>query len=244
MTPDRHTLFVQPYHPDVLRQPVPLFNAAARDRQRVALVWNTFRTLEQIAPPFWLRRLVARLHGLPPGGTGAPQTVRVSCWRDLPLTPQACLRRARHGTVSVDAFIETEESVVALACPADDRLPVLASDTADGNLLDVVEAMSWAAGSRRLYAGVVLPPEGDPQRWEARLTHRARTVMRLLAGDSLTANVRGIGVTTWPAIAALVDEVAEAGVLDARERQIGAETARWLQRGLGTVPAAAARRRA
>ena len=57
--PDRFV--IAPHHPDRLRRPALPPGAVLDQRFNQALVWNTFRTLELIAPSFWLRRFHLRL---------------------------------------------------------------------------------------------------------------------------------------------------------------------------------------
>ncbi len=224
------TFVVHPYHPDLLRRPEPPMATMLRDIPRQALAWNLFRTLEQVAPPVWLRLLVASLIGFPEGGIGAPQTVRVSCWAALPHPPAASLRRGRRGTVDVDVLIETEVCVVALATPSLEELasPLL-MDTPAGSLLDLAEATGWHAGRRRAYVGVVIPPEADPGRWRSRVLRRASLVSRLVrANAGGDTNLAGVGVTSWPAQLEMLRTLAETEALPVGERRIAADTAAWM----------------
>ena len=76
---------ISPHHPDRLRRPSPRGAAAGRDRFQQALTWNVFRTLELVAPAYWLRRFHTRLTGQP--SLVPPQIVDVHLWRALPLPP-------------------------------------------------------------------------------------------------------------------------------------------------------------
>jgi hypothetical protein len=49
------------HHPDASRRPAPAPGLIGVENRRAALTWNVFRTLELIAPAFWLRRFRARL---------------------------------------------------------------------------------------------------------------------------------------------------------------------------------------
>jgi hypothetical protein len=132
------------------------------DRLRHALTWNVFRTLEQIAPSFWMRPLVARMGSLEEDYGSAPHVCAISCWAQLAPAPQAVLRRARQMPVRADVVIETDDTVISLLVPSLAELTnTVLSDTAAGGLLDIVEATSVLAGVRAAYAGVVLPVGAD-----------------------------------------------------------------------------------
>jgi hypothetical protein len=70
------------------------------------LTWNVFRTLELIAPSFWLRRFRARLDAVTSLEAGGP-SLSVHLWAVLP-TPA---ERWRQEPVRVDALTETDTAV-------------------------------------------------------------------------------------------------------------------------------------
>jgi hypothetical protein len=111
ITADRDRFVIAPHHPDRLRRPPARPGAVERDRFQQALTWNVFRTLELLAPAFWLRRLHVRLTGDEP--PPAAQIVQVSLWPALPLPPIQRIDGARPD-VRVDVAIETEHSVWTL----------------------------------------------------------------------------------------------------------------------------------
>ena len=82
---------ISPHHPDPLRRRIPRAAAADRDRFQQALTWNVFRTLEMVAPAYWLRRFHTRLTGQP--SLVAPQIVQVQLWRRLPVASNPADRR-------------------------------------------------------------------------------------------------------------------------------------------------------
>src|SRR5688500_11532959 len=132
------------------------------DRLRHALTWNSFRTLEQIAPSLWMRPLLARCAGLSDGYDSAPHVVSVSCWSRIAPTPSAMLRRGRREPMPVDVIVETDDTVVSFITPSpEDLLARVLSETAEGGLLDLAEATAWLAGTRHAYLGIVLPVEAD-----------------------------------------------------------------------------------
>lgn len=231
---DPFALTQQPYHPDVLRQP-PVSAADPRgDRRRAALLWNTFRALEDTAPAFWLRRFVARLGGLSEGVAFAPHTVAIRCWCELPLAPSAMLRRGKRGAVPVDVLVETEDLVVAVCAPSLETLAGrLLTDTDEPGLLEVAEAAMWKAGARPAFVAVLLPPEADEAVWSARVGRRARIVRQILAADERTKNsLRGLGTLVWADLVAILRDVATSPIIRFDEGARAAALVRWLTRAL------------
>lgn len=238
MTGDTYARFVSPYHPDALREPDVTASDLIGDRRRLALVWNVFRTFEQLYPPFWLRRLIARLCGLSEGAAFAPHTALVRCWHTWPLTPAAMMRRGKRAPIPVDIVIDAEDLVLALRAPRLAELAATLADTAETGLLELAEAVSWQAGVRHAYAGIVLPPEADESTWIPRVQRRQLMVLRALRDQPHAANLRGCGVLTWTELRAVLGEASGEELLPARERELAAGTTRWMTRVLGaSVPA-------
>ncbi len=137
----RDQFVISPHHPDRLRRRFPLAAAAGRDRFQQALTWNVFRTLELVAPAYWLRRLHTRLTGQP--SLVPPQIVDVHLWRALPLPPILQIDGARPD-VTTDVVIETEHDVWILIVPRQGEVP----DTQE-RAVDVIDAeRGWRARGR------------------------------------------------------------------------------------------------
>ena len=228
-TYDAYRLFISPYHPDTLRQPIETV-VTHTDRLRHALTWNVFRTLEQIAPAFWMRPLVAALGGLADDYASAPHVCSVSCWDWLDPAPVAMLRRARRSAVRADVIIDTDDTVMTLLVPdAADVLARVLSDTAEGGLLDLVEATSFKSGVRVAYVAVVLPPECDSDIWMTRVRRRANAIARVVNASSRTVrNARAIGALRWRDLERIVIEASGSQCLHESERLLAAGTARWM----------------
>ena len=231
---DAFRFFVSPYHPDSLKVPAvgPVFDAG--DRLRHALTWNVFRTLEQIAPSFWMRPLVARMGGLAEDYGSAPHVCEITCWTHLASAPWAMLRRGRRAPVRADVVIATDDTVVSLLVPSLSEVTTsVLADTAEGGLLDLLEATSVLAGVRAAYAGVVLPLGADNETWIARVNRRAQGVHRVLrASVRRTANARGIGALNWHELLAIVDDAARSDLLPPSERRIASHTVSWMNERL------------
>jgi hypothetical protein len=236
---DVFRFFVSPYHPDVLRQPLADAGAVASDRLRHGLTWNVFRTLEQIAPAFWMRPLVASLGALTSEYNSAPHVCSVSCWEWLDPCPAAKLRRARRAAVRADVVIDTDDTVVTFLVPnIADVTDLVLSDTADGGLLDLLEATSFKGGVRAAYVGVVLPPGRDSDVWIEHVQRRATAVHRVVqASGRHVRNVRGIGALTWHQLYALLADAASSELLLDSERRIAAATERWMAQRLARLDA-------
>lgn len=227
--PDAFRLLVSAYHPDTLRYPASGPIATPSERLRLALTWNVFKTLEQIAPSVWMRRLVAISAGLPEGYDSAPHLTQVTCWSDLRPAPSAILRRGRRNAVPVSTIIDTDDTVIALLAPAITDLHEVVSETKEGGLLDLAEATAWLAGARSAYVIVVLPIEADEDVWTSRVRGRAERVRRVLqAGPKGPANVRGIGATTWRALHDLLSEISASRFIAGSEQRCAMTTAEWL----------------
>ena len=227
---DVFRFMVSPYHPDVLRQPAPHAIADSHDRLRHALLWNVFRTFEQVAPAFWMRPLIAALGGLNDDYASAPHVCHVSCWDWLEPSPAAMLRRGRRAAVRADVVIDTDDTVVAMFVPRLDEITTtVLSDTAEGGLLDLMEATSFKGGVRSAYVGVVLPPGADNDVWTSRIRQRAHAVDRVLRASSRgVRNARGIGAVTWRQLQSILIDASRSQLLFASERALAGSTARWM----------------
>jgi hypothetical protein len=67
------------HHPDLSRRPEARPGLVEAENRRAALTWNVFRTLELVAPTFWLRRFRARLDALTSLESGA-RSLSVRLW--------------------------------------------------------------------------------------------------------------------------------------------------------------------
>lgn len=224
----RRDLFViAPHHPDRLQRPVPRPGAIERVRFLQALTWNVFRTLELLEPAFWLRRLHTRLTGNP--SPAAPQVVRVSLWRPLPLPPIQRIDGARPDVV-VDVAIETEHAVWTLSVASgDDR-----DDRHGDGFAQAADAGSWLAGAREHYCGVI---EGDTTAastgalWAERYA-RSRDSVELRSatrGPARPAST-SVGALRWSDLAAILEESQDAPTLSAIERALARNATAWLKR--------------
>ena len=227
---DAFRFLVSPYHPDTQRYPIAGAITSPGDRLRHALTWNVFRTFEQIAPSLWMRPLLARCVGLSDGYDSAPHTVSVSCWSRIAPTPSAMLRRGRRDLIPVDVIVETDDTVVSVITPPlPDLLGRVLSETAEGGLLDLAEATSWLAGTRRAYVGVVLPLEADDDVWLTRIRRRAARVGNVLHTTARgVSNLRGMGPLTWTALHDVLTDASESSSVATSERELAMLTARWM----------------
>jgi hypothetical protein len=103
------------------------------------------------------------------------------------------------------------------------------SDTAEGGLLDVLEATAYFAGVRAAYVAVILPPSADNEVWVGRARRNANAALRVLnASGRRTGNVRGAGAVRWDDLRAVLTELGRSGTIPANERALAQTTARWL----------------
>jgi hypothetical protein len=223
------------HHPDLLRRPAARPGVVADDDGCAALTWNVFRTLELVAPAFWLRRFRARLVGLPTIESGS-RSLTVGLWPTL-LTPPG--RQDRQ--ISVDAIVETETAVYGVM--AFDKTDVSVGDStlaAPDAVLRTIDAVSWYAGVRDCYVALITSDPSDTPVGVALIdrygSSRDALIRRLPHRGDRLMNVRGIGRMTWRDVASIVRDCAETGSLGELERFAAGRTGRWLD-SLGIHPA-------
>jgi len=229
-------LIVCPHHPDLLRRPVSRAGDLHADDLQYALTWNVFRTLELLPPAFWLRRLQARLQSAQ-SLQAAPQIVRVELWRALSRPPAQQLVDPGRAAPVADVLIETEHTVWALMVRSDDRL----EDHVSGAdpVAQLIDAGSWFAGTRDFHIGfIVVDPESAPVATAlVRRYGRSTNSVMLRSGSracSMT-NVRGIALTCWVDLAAILRDCEQSPVLSDIERALARNALAWLLR-VGIVP--------
>src|SRR5918995_3296734 len=225
----RDQFIVSPHHPDRLRRPSPRGAAADRDRFQQALTWNVFRTLEMVAPAYWVRRFHTRLTGQP--SLVAPQIVQVQLWRALPLPPILQIDGARPD-VTVDVVIETEHDVWTLIVPRQGEV----SDIQE-RAVHVIDAGAWLAGARALHCGVIECHGDDAIAGSLLKSRYARSrdsaALRSASRGPAAPIAITWGVMPWSDLAAILHESSEAGNLPPIERALARNATDWL----GTVGA-------
>jgi hypothetical protein len=221
----RGEFVIAPHHPDRLRRPVSRPGAVAADQFQQALTWNVFRTLELLAPAFWLRRFHLRLTGDP--AAVPAQVLRVSLWQPLQLPPIQRIDGVRP-EVLVDVIVETEHAVWTL---------IVAKSAQAGDvherMTELIDAGGWLAGAREHYCGAI---EEDT---DTRIGHslkkrygrssasiQLRSASRGPAGPTL----KGVGGMRWRDLAAILRDCEQADNLPAIERALARNTLGWLQK--------------
>jgi hypothetical protein len=220
----RDQFVISPHHPDRLRRPPHRGAAANRDRFQQALTWNVFRTLELVAPAYWLRRFHTRLVGQP--SLLAPQIVQVQLWRGLPLPPILQIDGARPD-VSVDVVIETEHDVWTLIVPRQGEISDIQERAAH-----VIDAGAWLAGARAHHCGLI-ECDGDNALAASLLKgcyarSRDSAALRSASRGPAAPTAISWGVTRWPDLAAILQECSEARNLPPIERALARNATDWL----------------
>jgi hypothetical protein len=234
----RERFVIAPHHRDRLRRPAVDPGAPSDDRFRQALVWNVFRTLELVAPSFWLRRFHLRLTG--DASLVAPQIVRVHLWPHLPLPPILRIDGARADVVA-DVVIETEHVVWTLVTDSPAR-DVTAAETSAA----LADAGAWFAGVRQHHCGVIESDRRTPSLGsllQARYS-RSRESARLQSatrGPATPRHVRWGGID-WCGLGAVLEDCCDAASLPPIERALARNALDWL-REVGVPPLAPPSRR-
>jgi len=224
----RDEFVIAPHHTDRLRRPAARVGAIDRDRFQQALTWNVFRTLELIAPAFWIRRLHVRLMG--DASPVTPQTIRISLWRPLPLPPIQRIDGASPDAVA-DVVIETEHTVWTLLAPT------AGYDGDDSKVAQVADAGAWLAGAREHYCGIIDTQTtsssfgGVARRRYAR--SRESVTLRSATRGSAAPVLTRLGTIEWSALVSILKECQEAQSLTHIERALARNAVEWLRRVRG-----------
>jgi hypothetical protein len=223
------------HHPDLFRRPEAKPNLIEAENRRVALTWNVFRTLELIAPEFWLRRFRARLDALTSLEPGN-RSVSIRLWAVLSPLPD----QLRQDPVCIDALIETETAVYGLITYHKSDVEVGDSTLVRPDaVLRVIDAVSWYAGARDCYVALIASDWADTPLGGALIERyrgsRDGMLRRLPHRRDGLVNVRNIGGMTWRDVAAIVHDCADSDSLNDLERFAARRTVQWLD-SLGIHP--------
>lgn len=226
----REQIVIAPHHPDRLRRPRGRPGAIEDERFSQTLLWNIFRTLELLPPAFWLRRLQARLHmdWFP----AAPQTVRVNLWPTLTLPPAHHVNGLRPD-VTADVVVETEHAVWALMLGGADLRRVETDSTKADSVAQLIDAMSWYAGTRDCVFGVISsrPMHQDASVPVVERYFRSKDSLRLRSDwrGNLLSNVRGVGSLRWTDLSAILRDCEQAHGHTRIERALARNVVTWLE---------------
>ena len=216
------------HHPDLSRRPEARPGLIDAENRRAALTWNVFRTLELIAPAFWLRRFRARLDALTSLEDGGP-SLSIRLWAVL----RGPAERYRQEPACPDALIETDTAVYGVMTLDGSDVELGDSTLARPDvILRTIDAVSWYAGARDCYIALITSDWSDTPIGSA-LIERYRGSREVLAHrlphrrDGL-ANVRGIGRMTWRDVAGIVRDCAVSSSLTDLERFAARRTEQWL----------------
>jgi hypothetical protein len=214
-------LVVTPHHPDRLRRPPARL---AEERRLQALTWNVFRTLELIAPSFWLRRLHVRLTG---DACPAPQLLQVRLWQPLPLPPIQRLDGARPD-VTVDVLIETEHAAWTLVV-AGQRERWLEDDDRAARVID---AAAWETRPRDHFFGVIETDTTSESFGGVFMDRYSRSrdsaELRSFTRGRMAAPLTGYGAVRWTDLAAILRDCSESRSLSMVERALAQQCLGWL----------------
>ena len=220
----RDQFVIAAHHADRLRRPAATPGATEHTRFQQALIWNVFRTLELLAPSFWLRRLHVRLTGEP--SIVPAQIVEVRLWRALPLPPIQRIDGGRPDVLA-DVVIETEHAVWTLiVAPGGD------AGHEDVRAAELVDAGAWLAGARRhhcgvIEAGITSTSLGSVLKSRYARSRESAALRSATRGPAAPAAVTW-GVLQWAEMAALLQECRDAHNLPLIERTLARNALDWL----------------
>jgi hypothetical protein len=213
-------IIIERHHPELVRR-MTAGSGPGGAATRTALTWNVFRTLQLIAPAFWLRRLRARLD-LPVGGH-APTCLDVHLWPALP-------RFAPHIRDGVlDVAVETDTAVLGLVTRYRDDIPV--ETAGPDHLLQAIEATAWLAGRRECLVGIVTSdPLDSPVAAGLAVRYGSRLdSLHTRLGGVAAGSVGGVGLARWEDLLDVLLDCADTPVLTPLERTAAASAAGWLR---------------
>ena len=135
-----------------------------------------------------------------------------------------------------DILIETEHAVWTLMVSCDDCLEGTERNDPVARLID---AGSWLAGTRDYHFGLIMfDPDRTPvaKAWVQRYS-RSENSLSLRSGSrsGSPVNVRGIGLTRWADLAAILEDCEQSQALSDIERALARNALTWLA-GVGVVP--------
>jgi hypothetical protein len=136
-----------------------------------------------------------------------------------------------------DILIETEHAVWALMVRSDDWLEDHVSGT--DPVARLIDAGAWFAGTRDFHFGlVVFDPERAPVATAlVRRYGRSKNSLLLRSGSRAGSmvNVRGVGLTRWADLAAILRDCEQSRALSDIERALAQNVLAWLL-SAGIVP--------
>jgi hypothetical protein len=226
MVRDGTSWLAQAHHPDVRRMPMPSPGRVLSDSTCAALVWNTFRTLALVDPSFWLRQLHARLFEFDERYR-APETLDVRLW--TPVTPAPRFGERRE--ITIDVLLESEDTWWGLITLFDGDVDIDPRDMAGSDpVIRAIDALAWTAGARDLFVGLISSGSSTAPiatRWMRRYATSPHLVEHRFSRTNGYRNVRGLGTTTWPAVASVLDDCSRAPALDEPERAAVRRCLEW-----------------
>jgi hypothetical protein len=139
--------------------------------------------------------------------------------------------------VVADVVVETEHAVWALMLGGNNLQRRVESDSAQADLAaQLIDAMSWYAGTRDCVFGVIAcpPAHQDPAVALVERYFRSKDSLQLRSDwrGNLLSNVRGVGTLSWTDLAAILRDCEQADVHTHIERALARNVVTWLE-GVG-----------
>jgi hypothetical protein len=216
-------IILEAHHPELAQRLARSCYRTPAEAACIAATWNVFRTLRLVDPPFWLRRLRARLLGTPLA-LRPPTQLQVRLW------PAPALLDPFGRAGGVDVLVDTDTAVYGLLTLYGADIPI--SPEGADVVLQAIDATTRYAGVRDSVVGVMTTSSSDSPIAAGLIERYARGTDVLLnrlshRPDGLT-NLHGVGWMTWADMGDLLQDCADADALPELPRFACRLTRQWL----------------
>jgi hypothetical protein len=228
----RDNLIIDRYHPDLAQMRGSKRNMLRSENSEDALTWNTFRSLAQIDPTFWLSLL--RQKAFPSAASApTPQIVTTHLWMEVPPPPSLRLHQEDEDSSEIDIVIETEVSVWFIVAKfKSDISTKTANNLTRNQIIRNLDLGSWYAGVRDFYFALLIMDEERSQKGVKVLKDVWPSLPSLPHRPDRMTNIKGCGLLRWRDVADVLQASAEGAPRD-DERGYARRAVGWMrERGL------------
>jgi len=199
-----------------------------------ALTWNVFRSLRQIDASLWFGRLAELSFGTHMDVD--PRELTVKLWQNVSPPPSLLRFQGDEGESEIDICLETPDLVWFIEAKYKSDISTRTTSNEHRNqVLRNIDVGSYYAGTRRFYFSLLVLEESRSPRGVAAVREYEADYRGFR--DSLAhrqdgcANVSGIGLLHWAALASALASCSECATRE-EEREYARRALEWL-RGRG-----------